>query len=221
MSVINIEKEKDVVNRCLAGEKQAWDEFVEKYSKLIYNAIYRTLELKGYKIESDLVEDLYQEFFISILKDDYRKLRKFTWKNDCSIATWLCVIARNMIFDFIRKDIKARGRTESIDKEAGGEDTKTLLKELLVSSEKIAHEELSDAEEVALLEKAIAKLLTEDRVLLEMIYYQELSFEEIAKTLNKSIDALYMQKKRLIERGHISKTFRVKSNFFRETEYNN
>lgn len=196
----NIDIEKGLIQQCLQGEKAAWDEFVEKYSKLVYNAIYRTLELKGYKIESDLVEDLYQEFFISILKDDYQKLRKFTWKNDCSIATWLCVIARNMIFDFTRKDIKAKAKIESIDKEIEGESTKISLKEILVSGGKIAHEKLSDEEEIVILQKAIEKLSNEDRLLLEMLFYQELSFEEIAKTMNKSIDALYMQKKRLVEK---------------------
>ncbi len=197
---MGIIEEKRLIEKCISGDKLAWDEFVEKYSKLVYNAIYRTLELKGYRIDSDLVEDLYQEFFISILKDDYQKLRKFTWKNDCSIATWLCVIARNMIFDFIRKDIKAKARIESIDKEIEGEDTKTSLKEILVSGGKIAHEELSDEEEIIIIQKAIEKLSNEDRLLLEMLFYQELSFEEIAKITNKSIDALYMQKKRLVEK---------------------
>ncbi len=200
MGPVNIEKEKNIIARCLTGEKQAWDEFVAKYHKLVYNSIYRTLELTGYKIEPDLINDLYQEFFVSILNDDYYKLKKFKWKNGCSVATWLSVIARNMVLDFIRKNSKSKAKEESIDKETIDAEGKASLKDLLIHSEKTVRDELCDEEDVDRLQKIIEKLSAEDKNLLEMLYYQELSSEEIAVILNKSVDALYMQKKRLLEK---------------------
>ena len=197
---INIEKEKNIVARCLTGEKQAWDEFVEKYSKLVYNSIYRTLGLTGYKIEPDLIDDLYQDFFVSILNGDYYKLKIFKWKNNCSIATWLSVIARNMVLDYIRKNSKTKEKEESIDKDKIDEENKTFLKDLLAYNEKTACEKLCYEEEIDRLQKVIEKLSFEDKNLVEMLYYQELSCEEIAIILNKSVDALYMQKKRLLEK---------------------
>ena len=200
MDSANIEIEKNIVARCLAREKKAWDEFVAKYHKLVYNSIYRTLELTGYKIEPDLVRDLYQEFFVSILDGDYYKLKKFKWKNGCSIATWLSVVARNMVLDFIRKNSKAEAREESIDKETINEEGKASLKELLTHSEKTGYDQLCDEEDVDRLNKAIEELSIEDKNLLQMLYYQELSSEEAAIILNKSVDAVYMQKKRLLEK---------------------
>lgn len=200
MGPINIEKEKNIVARCLTGEKQAWDEFVSKYHKLVYNSIYRTLELTGYKIEPDLIDDLYQEFFVSILNDNYYKLKKFKWKNGCSIATWLSIIARNMVLDFIRKNSKTKAREESIDEEVIDDEGKTSLKDILIHSEKTVREKICDEEDIDKLQKIIEKLSFEDKNLIEMLYYQELSCEEIAVILNKSVDALYMQKKRLLEK---------------------
>lgn len=47
MNSANIEIEKNIVARCLAREKRAWNEFVAKYHKLVYNSIETLYRLRS------------------------------------------------------------------------------------------------------------------------------------------------------------------------------
>lgn len=196
---INIQEEKKLIASCLSGDKKAWDQLVEKYSKLVYNRIYLTLEAKGWIPEPHLVEDLFQEIFLAILRNDFKKLRQFGWKNDCSFATWFSVITDNLVLDFIRKESKSAGRTESIHKEINPESKETLLDTLEDHSANI-RDILSKQELSHCLKEAMATLDEEGKTLLDLLFYQQLPFEVIASLTGKSIDALYMQKKRLIDK---------------------
>jgi len=57
--------EKELLGRCIRGDKQAWDLFVLRYSRLVYHCLYQTLKGKGPHIQSETVEDLHQEVFAS------------------------------------------------------------------------------------------------------------------------------------------------------------
>jgi len=196
-TIMNIGEEKKIVDGCLAGDKSSWDTFVRKYTKLIYNSIYRTLELKGYRIEPDLVEDLHQEVFLSLLKSDFKKLRTFRWERNCSLATWLCVVTRNLVLNFIRSDYKHKNLTKSLEEEIENDEEGSL--EDMIRDEKPSIKEEMDKESMAnLLSKHLEKLDTTERTILEMFYIQNLPLEEIARVLGKSEDAVFMQKKRII-----------------------
>ena len=82
---------KNRSSRMLERGKGRWDSFVLQYSGLIYHTINRTLALHHTEPKSELVEDLYQEFFLAILRDDCKKLRQFKGDRGCSLATWLKV----------------------------------------------------------------------------------------------------------------------------------
>ncbi len=195
----NSQEEKELIEACISGDKKAWGQFVEKYSKLVYNCIYRTLEAKGWALDSNLVEDLYQEMFLIILKDDFEKLRRFGWKNNCSFATWLSVISKNLVLDFVRKESKRAGKTDSIDKEVDSESGATLLDTLKDKTENVAAK-LSRESTIDLLKAVIEDFDENDKTLLDLLYYHEMPYEDIAELMGKSIDALYMQKKRLLDK---------------------
>ncbi len=62
------EQEKSLIAGCVKGEKAAWDTFVRQYSNLVYHTIRKTLTLHHAESRDDAVDDLYQEFFISLLQ---------------------------------------------------------------------------------------------------------------------------------------------------------
>ena len=66
-------------------------EIYEKYSKLVYNYLYKITNNK------ELSEDLMQETFYSAIKN----INSFN--NKCKISTWLCQIAKNKYINEIRK----------------------------------------------------------------------------------------------------------------------
>ena len=71
------EQERNLLRGCLKGEKSAWDPLVHQYSGLVYYTIKKTLGLYHVEPRADIVEDLFQDFFLSLMRDDFRKLRQF------------------------------------------------------------------------------------------------------------------------------------------------
>ena len=89
------ERKKTLIAGCLKGEKAAWDAFVQQYSDLVYHTIRKTLTLQHTDTRDEVVEDLYQEFFVSILRDECKKLRQFPltvgakWRGSFYEGLWL------------------------------------------------------------------------------------------------------------------------------------
>ena len=81
------EKEQNLLTGCIAGEKAAWDAFVLQYSNLVYHTIRRSLTLHHTEGSDEVVEDLYQECFVSLLRDDCKKLRQFKGERGCTLAS--------------------------------------------------------------------------------------------------------------------------------------
>ncbi len=106
-------REKTLLTGCLKGEKAPWDAFVLQYSSLVYHTIKKTFSLYHKEPHSNLVDDLYQEFFLSLLCDDFRKLRQFRGDRGCSLASWLRIVAARLTVDFLRK--QESPTTEGID----------------------------------------------------------------------------------------------------------
>ena len=92
----------EFIQQCASGDKKAWDEFVDKYSRLIYNYIYSVLKTKGLTLAQENIEELFQEIFFSLIKDDFKKLKSFKGLNGCSFASWLRQVTVNFSIDYIR-----------------------------------------------------------------------------------------------------------------------
>ena len=94
----------EFVQRCVKGDKQAWNEFVEKYSRLIYNYIYSVLAAKSASpFKPGNTEELFQDIFVLLSKDNFAKLKTFKARNKCSLATWLRQVVINFTIDYARK----------------------------------------------------------------------------------------------------------------------
>ena len=66
---------KELVNRLINGEKNAWKEFVEQYANFCYTVVKNTMRgFSSVVLEHD-VEDAVSDTFASLLKDNYRALR--------------------------------------------------------------------------------------------------------------------------------------------------
>ena len=91
------------IQGCLKGDKEVWSEFISRYSRLIYNYIYSVLSVKGRVLLSEQAEDIFQEIFHSLIKDNYKKLSTFQAKNGCSLASWLRQVTINFTIDYLRK----------------------------------------------------------------------------------------------------------------------
>lgn len=91
--------DRELVRRCVDGEAGSWEEFVEKFSGLIYWAIKRKLYRYGCTYLASEAAEIYQRIFASI----WEKKSLLSVSERGNIAPWLIVLASNMTIDFIRK----------------------------------------------------------------------------------------------------------------------
>ncbi|MDD5237860.1 MAG: RNA polymerase sigma factor [Candidatus Omnitrophica bacterium] len=184
----------EFVQRCVKGDKQSWDEFVEKYSRLLYNYIYRILNSKlPSQFNQEDVNDIFQDIFILLTRDNFKKLKSFKAKNGSSLATWLRQVAINFTIDYLRKFKPSI----SLDKESNDG---VNLKDMLVDESSNATDLLIAEEKLGQLKDCIEKLDTEDKYFLELHIHQGLSLEELKDILKVSRGAVDMRKSRITDR---------------------
>jgi RNA polymerase sigma factor (sigma-70 family) len=183
----------EFVRRCVTGDKTAWDEFLEKYSRLIYNYIHSVLNTKGFSFTQDHINDIFQDIFHSLIKDNFKKLKSFKAKNGCSLATWLRQVTINFTIDYLRNIKPAVSIDEEIEDELS-------LKEIIADSSPLATDKLKDRERLAALHDCIKKLNNDDKYFLELYINRGIRLEELKEILRLSRGAVDMQKSRIIDR---------------------
>ena len=139
----------------LQGEKAAWDAFVRRYGGLIVAAI------RGVAPPHADIEDLTQDVFIRLCKDDFRLLRTYDPAR-ASLSTWITIVARSTARDGLR-----RRRGESVPLDA-------------VPEAQLAVEPVEPVQKLKLPD---ALLSPRQREILTMLYDREMDVAEIAGVL--------------------------------------
>lgn len=181
------------VQACVKGDKQSWTEFLSRYSRLIYNYIYSVLSVKGYSLTAEQIEDVFQEIFYSLIKDNYKKLATYQGRNGCSLASWLRQVTINFTIDYLRK-LKPM---VSIDAEIEeGLSLKDILKDLSAD----AVEFLSDQEKRKTLQECVDLLESGEQYFMELFLNQGLNLEQIREHLKLNRGAVDMRKGRIFQK---------------------
>jgi len=139
----------------LRGEKAAWDAFVRRYGGLVVAAV------RGVAFAYGDVEDLTQDVFVRLCKDDFRLLRSYDPAR-ASVSTWITIVARSTARDGLR-----RRRPESVPIDA-------------VPEAQLAIDPVEPVEKLKLPE---ALLSPRQREILAMLYDREMEVAEIARAL--------------------------------------
>ena len=181
------------VQACVKGDKQSWNEFLSRYSRLIYNYIYSVLAVKGISFSTEQVEDIFQEIFYSLIKDNYKKLATYQGKNGCSLASWLRQVTINFTIDYLRK-LKPM---VSIDVEIEeGLSLKDILKDLSAG----AVEFLSNQDRRKTLQDCVDSLEPAEQYFMELFLNQGLNLEQIKECLKINRGAVDMRKGRILQK---------------------
>jgi RNA polymerase sigma-70 factor (ECF subfamily) len=155
-----MDEDIDLINRCEAGEREAFDELVIKYQKPLYFMLYRMVS------DHDDASDILQKTFVKAFTGLARFERRSSFK------TWLYQIAINLAKNLYRD----RGRAEhvSLDDVVIRRDPKTL-------------ESLINKESKQILRSAYNRLPEKQRLTLMLRVQEERKFEEIAGIMKCSI----------------------------------
>ena len=139
----------------IGGDKTAWDGFVRRYAGLIVAAV------RGVAPTPADTEDLTQEVFVRLCKDNFRLLRSYDPAR-AGLSTWITIVARSTARDALRR---RRADSVSID---------------LVPEAQLA---VAPVEPVQKLKLPDALLSPRQREILTMLYDREMDVAEIAKLL--------------------------------------
>jgi len=168
--------------RVKQGDREAFEELVEKYKQPVMNLVYRTLP------DATEAEDLAQHVFLQVYKSAHR------YEVSAKFTTWLFTIARNLCLNEIRR--RSRHPAESLDETFADNDDQPIRQPEDVKTfsppDSLLQSELEDK-----IETALAELPEKQRTAILMCRGDEFSYEDIAKVLECSVSAT----KSLIHRG--------------------
>jgi len=145
----------DPLAELLAGDKRSWDIFVRRYAALIVAAV------RGVASNSGDIEDLAQEVFVRLCKDEFRLLRTYD-STRASLSTWITIVARSTARDALR-----RRRPDSVPID--------LVPEMYLKVDAV--------EPVPKLKLPEALLSPRQREILGMLYDKEMDVAEVAVAL--------------------------------------
>jgi RNA polymerase sigma factor (sigma-70 family) len=139
----------------LSGNSAAWEAFVRQFGGLIVAAV------RGVAPGRSDIEDLTQDVFVRLCKDDFRLLRSYDPAR-AGLSTWLTIVARSTARDALR-----RRRAEAVPLDA-------------VAEAQFAVEAVEPVQKLRLPE---ALLSPRQREILGMIYDRDMDVAEIAQLL--------------------------------------
>ncbi|HYE05925.1 MAG TPA: sigma-70 family RNA polymerase sigma factor [Planctomycetota bacterium] len=88
------------LTRCLDGDADAWRRLVERVMPVVNAAVARCLRRHG--AHEVAVEDVAQDVFLRLVRDDFRVLRGFDPAR-AALTTWLTVVAHRCALDACRR----------------------------------------------------------------------------------------------------------------------
>ncbi|HYM22206.1 MAG TPA: sigma-70 family RNA polymerase sigma factor [Vicinamibacterales bacterium] len=160
--------ERQLVERCRSGDEHAFQELVEAYGNLVFALIARTVQ------DRSRAEDLAQEVFLRV----HRGLPYF--RGEARLSTWIYRIVANVCLQEHGKP----GWSSSLDDEAKGGAAKAVG---------VVDRRFSDLELHDRLEKAIARLPANYRLLIAAHYLEGIRYEDLADALQMPLGTVKTQ----------------------------
>jgi len=160
--------------RVKQGDRDAFEELVEKYKQPVINLVFRTLR------DATEAEDLAQHVFLQVYKSAHR------YEISAKFSTWLFTIARNLCLNEIRR--RSRHPADSLDQHLAGDEDQPARdigdRKAFGAPEELLQRELADK-----IEEALADLPENQRTAIQLCRQDELSYEDIAEVLGCSLSA--------------------------------
>ena len=128
MSGLSALTDAELAGRCRAGDADAWNELVERFSRYVY-----AVTIRGFRLSAEDAEDVFQEVFTRV----YTHLD--TLRDDAALRPWIAQLTRRLCIDALARsgreqpgeisDDDARDRTTEIDEALAVREAVTALPE--------------------------------------------------------------------------------------------
>ena len=185
----------ELIQACVSGDKKSWDEFVDRFSRLIYDSIIRIFRKYGSDFDKDILDDLHNDVFVSLLDNNYKALRVFEGRNGCKVASYIRTISARKAIDFLRR-IKPVVSIEEGSENKNGVDSRIIDALAVFSTE----ENIESNESAEVSKALLGELKKEEFKLCELFFIEKESPEHIAEKLGISVDNFYVRKQRVLNK---------------------
>ena len=143
----------ELVRACRAGDPDAWNELVERYSRYVY-----AIAVRGFRLSDEDAEDVFQDVFTRI----YTRLDSL--RDDDALRPWIAQLTRRRCLDALA----SRGREAQVDEQG------------LAPEE---GSDLSEVEEAFVVREALAGLSPACQDMLDRFFARDQSYKTIADEL--------------------------------------
>ena len=162
--------DRDLIRAVLDGVPEAGDELVVRFTRFVYAILVRSFRFK-----SEVADDLYQEVFLRLMQDDYRRLA--LWRGDGDFADYLAPIVRNVARSHLRGSerdpVRIGNHGEDFDERVGFEPG--------------PEEQAVVVEQRRLVERAVEQLGPRERELYRLRFVDDRKHKEIAAALDLTV----------------------------------
>ena len=175
------EIDRKLLTRCLANEPDAWKDFIDRFASLFIHVTRHTADARSIRLSQDDIDDHCADIMLQLLVDDAKVLRRF--RGDCSLATYLCVLARRIVV----KSLVRRRKAEALGHVPVHQSTLAQSAARAESSDANATEELENKEQI---EQLINQLNGKDAEVLKMYHLEGRTYREISERLSIPLNSI-------------------------------
>lgn len=149
--------EQVIILRCQAGDKDAFAEIIERYQAPLRYFI------SHLSSNSEVTEDIFQDTWLTVIRSIY------SLKRTEAFPTWLYRIARNKVYQQLRRKKKLSELNEKIAVPNDNED------------------DVFSPEDAVKIHRCLKKLRPEHKEVLMLRFLEQMSYHEIAQVINCSL----------------------------------
>lgn len=157
----------ELMRRVKDGDTPAFDVLVRKWEHRLYNVVYKII------CDIETTRDICQEVFLQV----YKSAKKYN--PTAQFETWLYRIAINSSINELRK--QKRYQTYSLDNQ---DETQISLDDIMTDPNPKPDDIVQQNEMASCIQNALAKLPTEQRIVVTLRHYEGLKYQQIAEILN-------------------------------------
>jgi RNA polymerase sigma-70 factor (ECF subfamily) len=165
--------DKQMVERCLAHQPGAWNDFVDRYLSLIYRIIQHTAHHRNVTLRPEDVEDLASEVLLQLVANNYASLRQFQGRS--SLATYLTVIGRRACIHLLARKFGENAIFKSLPPGVVPEP---------------AHTEENLPESVEHVHNMLTRLPKQAREVVRLYYLEGRTYEDISAQLGIPVNSI-------------------------------
>jgi RNA polymerase sigma factor (sigma-70 family) len=183
-----------LLDRCVEGDRDAWDEFVDRFHRRISLFVVRACESAGSAeiAGGDGGRDLVQEVYLKLLAEDRRALRAWRGESEVSFLAYLGKVVRSVAVDAVRRAHSQKRAVLTVPLESDEDESSSPMARLAASGRNAPDELL---EERATTERLLGLLrasadvgnATRDVLVFQLFTFEGLTAREIAAVPSLSL----------------------------------